>query len=126
MYKDVARISREKIRKVKAQQEVHIITRLCVTLSYKIHQNCFYKHIQSKRRTKDNLHSSLDVVGNLTSEGEMDILSAFFTSVFNSHISFLQDTLPPELEDQHGKQNKPSIIQKETATCCFFWTATSP
>jgi len=55
----------------------------------------FYKYLNSKRRTKENLHPLLDVAGNMTTENKekAEILNAFFTSVFKSQASYPQDTL---------------------------------
>ena len=43
-----------------------------------------------------------------------EVLSAFFTSVFNSQTSYPQDTLPPDLEVWYGEKNKAHTIQLET------------
>jgi len=53
--------------------------------------------------------------GKLTTEDEekADILSAFFTSVFNSQTNYPEDTQPPQLRDRDGEQNKCHTIQEE-------------
>ena len=48
-----------------------------------------YKHISSKRRAWENLHSLLGEAGNVTTEDKekADVLNAFFTCVFKSQTS---------------------------------------
>ena len=45
-----------------------------------------------------------------------EVLSAFFTSAFNSQISYPQGTLRPDLEVWDAMQNTPLVIQVETVT----------
>ncbi|KAK4808571.1 hypothetical protein QYF61_009874 [Mycteria americana] len=46
-------------------------------------------------------------------EENVEVLHAFFASVFNSQTSYPQVIQPPELEDRDGEQNKSPIIQEE-------------
>ena len=71
---------REKIRKAKAQLELNL------AIGIKENKKHFYKHINNKRRAKENLHPLLDAAGNVTTEDkeEAEVLSAFFTSAFKS------------------------------------------
>ena len=73
-YKEVVRMCREKIRKAKAQLELNLAT------GAKKDQEILYKHISSKRRTKENLYSLLDEAGNVTTEDKekAEVLNAFF------------------------------------------------
>lgn len=61
----------------------------------------------NKRRTKENLHHLLDTIWNITTKDEekVEVLSVLSASVFNSQISYLQGTSPPEMEDMGGEQN---------------------
>ena len=79
-YKEVVKMCREKIRKAKAQLELNLAA------GVKGNKKLFYKCINSKRRTRENLHSLLDEAGNVTTEDKekADILNAFFTSLFKS------------------------------------------
>ena len=54
-----------------------------------------------------NLHPLLDAVGNITTKDEekVEVLSVLSASVFNSQVSYLQGTSPPEMEDMGGEQN---------------------
>ena len=61
-YKEVVKMCREKIRRVKAQLEFNLAA------GVKRNKKLFYKYINSKRRTKENLHSLLDEAGNATTE----------------------------------------------------------
>jgi len=76
-------------------------------------QKKFLTSILAVRRGLKNLHPLLDVGGNTTTEvkEEVEILTAFFTSVFKSHTSYPQCTLTPDLEVLDGEQNKPLMIQ---------------
>jgi len=57
----------------------------------------------------------LDGGGSIANKDEekAEVLSAFFTAVFNSQTSYSQGTQPPLLEDRDGAQNKPPIIQED-------------
>ena len=81
---------REKIRQAKAQLELNLAA------GVKGNKKLFYKSINSKRRTRENLHSLLDEAGNVTTEDKekADVLNAFFTSVFKRQTGYPQD---PEL-----------------------------
>jgi len=52
----------------------------------KENKKLFYKHINSKRRAKENLRPLLDAVGNLTTEDreKAKVLNAVFTPIFKS------------------------------------------
>jgi len=58
------RLCREKIRRAKAYLEINLATTI------KDNKKCFYKHINNKRRAKDNLHPLLDVGGNIVTKDE--------------------------------------------------------
>ena len=92
--KQVAKICRVEVRKARAQLELRLAT------AVKENKKSFYKYISGKRRTKDNFHPLLDAVGNVTTEdkAKTEVLNAFFTSAFNSQISYPQGTLRPNLE----------------------------
>ena len=102
-YKEVAKVCREEVRKAKAQLELRLAT------AVKENKKCFHKYINSKRRTKENFHPLLDAAGNVTTEDKekAEVLNAFFTSAFNSQISYPQGTLCPDLEVWDAMQNTP-------------------
>ena len=77
---------REKIRKAKAQLELNL------TAGVKGNKKLFYKYINSKRRTRENLPSLLDEAGNVTTEDKdkAEVPNAFFTSVFKGQTSYPQ------------------------------------
>lgn len=56
-YEEVARICKEKIIKAKAQLEIDLAT------TVKDNKKLFYKYTNSKRRTKENLHTSPSFTG---------------------------------------------------------------
>ena len=76
----------------------------------------FYKYINSKRRTRENLHSLLDEAGNVTTEDKekADVLNAFFTSVFKRQTGYPQVSPLSDLAALAGEQTKPPTIQEET------------
>lgn len=78
----------------------------------------FYKYVNIKGRIKENLHPLLAVAGHIiTGDGEKaDYLNSFFTSVFNSQISYVQGIQPHELEDSDGKQNKHPVSPEEAVS----------
>ena len=61
-YKEVVTMCRGEIRKAKAQLEFNLAA------GVKRNKKLFYKYIDSKRRTKENIHSLLDEAGNVTTE----------------------------------------------------------
>ena len=85
-------------------------------LGVKGNKKLFYKFINSKRRTRENLHSLLDEAGNVTTEDEekADVLNAFFTSVFKSQTCYPQVSPLSDLAVLAGEQTKPPTIQEET------------
>jgi len=81
----------------------------------KDNKKSFYKYKNNKRGTKEYFHPLLDATGNVTTEDKKaEVLNAFFTSAFNSQISYPQVTLHPDLEVWDGMQNLPPVIQVET------------
>ncbi|KAK4815791.1 hypothetical protein QYF61_007231 [Mycteria americana] len=107
-YKGVARLCREKIRRVKAELELNLATAIN-------NKKYFFKYISSKRRAKENLQPLLDERGNTVTKDEekAEVLNAFFASVFNSTANCSLGTQPLELEDRDGDQNGAPIIQGE-------------
>ena len=101
---------REKNGKAKAQLELNLAA------GVKRNKNLFYRYMNSKRRTKENLHSLPDEAGNVTTEDKekADVLNAFFTSVFKSQTSYPQVSPLSNLAVLAGEQTKPPTIQEET------------
>ena len=106
-YKEVVKMCREKIRKAKAQLELNLAA------GVKENKKLFYKYINSKRRTRENLHSLLDVV-RIRDKEKAEVLNAFFTSIFKSQTSYPQGTPLSDLAVSAGEQTKPPMIQEET------------
>ena len=109
-YKEVVRMCRGEIRKAKAQLEFNLAA------GVKRNKKLFYKYINSKRRTKENIHSLLDEAGNVTTEDKekAEVLNAFFTSVFKSQTSYPQDTPLSDLVISAGEHTNPPVILEET------------
>ena len=84
-YRYVVKLCREKKRKAKAQLELSLATRA------KENRKCFYKHINSKRKARENVHPLLDAEGSLVSRDrdKAEVLDAFFASVFNNKPCYL-------------------------------------
>lgn len=57
----------------------------------------FYKYINNKRRAKENIHSLLNAVGNIT--GKEKEKASLLPSIFYSQNIYSQGTQAPELED---------------------------
>uniref|UniRef100_A0A8C2SLP0 Reverse transcriptase domain-containing protein n=1 Tax=Coturnix japonica TaxID=93934 RepID=A0A8C2SLP0_COTJA len=108
-YKEAAKMCRRKIREAKAQLESKLATGL------KTNKKLFYKYINYKRRTKENLHSLLDEAANVITEDKekAEVLNAFFTSVFKSHLGYSQGSPRSDLVVSAGEQTEPPVILEE-------------
>ncbi|GAB0196742.1 hypothetical protein GRJ2_002139500 [Grus japonensis] len=93
-YRDAARLCREKIHAAKAQLEL----KLASTVGD--NKKGFFKYVNNKRRTRENIGSLLDKNGHLTNRDidKAETFNAFFASVFNTDDG-LWDPSCPELED---------------------------
>ena len=109
-FKEVVKMCREKIRKAKAQLELNLAA------GVKGNKKLSYKYINSKRRTRENLHSLLNEARNVTTEDKekADILNAFFTSVLKRQTGYPQVSPLSDLAALAGEQTKPPTIQEET------------
>ena len=78
----------------------------------KRNKKLFYKYINSKRRTRENLHSLLDEAENVTTgnKEKAEVPNAFFTCVFKSQTSYPQSTPLSDLVVLAGEQTKPPTI----------------
>ena len=103
------KLCREKIRKAKAELELSLATKP------KENSKCFYKHINSKRKARENLHRLLNAKGNLVTKNQdkAEVFNALFASVFNSETCYSLGTQPPALVDRDGEQNRPCMIHNE-------------
>ena len=104
------KLCREKIRKAKVRLELSLATKA------KENSKCFYKHINSKRKARENLHPLSDAEGNLVTKDrdKAEVLNAFLVSVFNNKTCYSLGTQPPALVDRDGEENKPFMIHDET------------
>ncbi|NXG02146.1 PO22 protein, partial [Sakesphorus luctuosus] len=110
--RDLVRSCRKKIRETKAQFEVNLAT------SVRENKKCFYKYINNKRRDKKNLHSLLDLKGNVVNQDKekAEVLNICFTSVFTTKTGSPQDNWPLELIDNDRKVNNPPKFQENTVS----------
>jgi len=108
-YRGLVRVSKEEIRKAKAQLELRLTT------AVRDNKKCFYKYFDNEKRAKENLHPLFDAGGNTANKDKekAKVLKAFFASVFNSQTGYSQGSQPPVLEDREGERNKPPIIQEQ-------------
>ncbi|GAB0181631.1 mitochondrial enolase superfamily member 1 [Grus japonensis] len=93
-YRDAANLCREKIHVAKAQLEL----KLASTVGD--NKKGFFKYVNNKRRTRENIGSLLNENGHLTNRDidKAEMFNAFFASVFNTD-DRLWDPSCPELED---------------------------
>lgn len=113
MFKDVVRSWRRKIREAKAQLELKLAT------SMKDYKKCFYKCINSKRRGKKNLHSLLDLMGNIANKDKekTKLLNTFFTSAkellnhLDAHKAMGPDGIHPRVMREMADDQSWLIVQ---------------
>ena len=73
---------------------------------------CFYKHINSKRKARENLHPLLDAEGNLVTK-DRDKAEVLNASVFNNKTCYSLGTQPSVQVNRDGEQNEPCMIHDE-------------
>ena len=114
-YRYVVRLCREKIRKAKVQLELSLAAKVKENSKY------FYKHINGKRKSRENLHPLLDSEGNLVTEDreKAEVLNTFFALVFKGKTCNSLGKQPPALVDGEGEQNKPCVIHDEMVLDLF-------
>ncbi|XP_048822867.1 uncharacterized protein LOC125702985 [Lagopus muta] len=100
---------REEVRKAKARLELGLAT------AVKENKKSFYKYTNGKRKTKGNVCPLIDAAGNVTTDDKekAEVLSAFFTSAFNSQSSYLRGTLCPDLDIWADTQHVSPEIEVE-------------
>ncbi|GAB0179481.1 mitochondrial enolase superfamily member 1 [Grus japonensis] len=100
-YRDAAHLCREKNHVTKVQLEL----KLASTVGD--NKKGFFKYVNNKRRTRDNIGSLLDENGHLTNRDidKAETFNAFFASVFNTD-DRLWDPRCPELEDRDCGNDK--------------------
>lgn len=91
-YKEVVRLCREEIRRLKAQ--------LNLAAAIKGNEKCFHKNINRKRRAKNGRETMIRMRKRLMYS------NAFFASVFNSKINCFQGTQHLVLEETTEEQNE--------------------
>lgn len=86
------------------------LSSICLLL-LKIIKQCFYKYINKKRKTKENLHSLLDMRENIVMEhkGNTELVNASF-GLNLSKANCSQGRQPPELDDSDSEWDKAFII----------------
>ena len=100
-YRDAIHVCREKICVAKAQLELKL------AMSVGDNKIVFFRYVNRKRRTKENIGPLLDGEGLLTDNdiGKAETLNAFFASVFNANDG-LRDPGCPEIEGWDGGDDK--------------------
>lgn len=90
-YSNVSRSYTDKTGKAEVQLYVAITVKNNFFFKYSKNKRCFYKHINNKRRAKENLQSLLDIVWSIVTkdEEEGEVLNVF-VSVFNRKTSYSQ------------------------------------
>ncbi|NXG02903.1 RTXE polymerase, partial [Sakesphorus luctuosus] len=96
------------IRERKVQFKVNLAN------SVRDNKKSFYKYINNKMRDKENLHSLLDLEGNIVKKDEekAEVLDTYFASVFTSKTGGPQDNWPLELIDREST----TVFQETTVT----------
>ena len=96
---------------------------LCLPTAAKDNKKCFYKYINNKRRAKENLHPLLDAGRRVVTKDKekVEVLNAFFTSVFNSKTSCSPGTQLPEQEGRDREQNEAewTISEGKWLVTCY-------
>ncbi|KAJ7425173.1 hypothetical protein BTVI_03850 [Pitangus sulphuratus] len=97
---------------MKAKFELDLAT------SVKDNKKSFYRYISSRRTDKENLHSLLDMGGNIVikEEDKAEVFNTSFTLVFNSKTCCPEDSWLLELVDRDKKLNRSPVFKEETVS----------
>ncbi|NWI57793.1 RTJK polymerase, partial [Calyptomena viridis] len=108
VFRGVVRACRKKIREAKARFEFKLST------SVENNKKSFYKYINGKRKDKIGLCSLLHGAGNLVTKNEekVEVLNAFFASVFSGKTACPQDNSPLGLVNNVREHYCPLVIQE--------------
>ncbi|KAJ7415920.1 hypothetical protein WISP_75283 [Willisornis vidua] len=107
-FRNIVRLCRKKIRETKAQFDMNLAT------SVRDNKKSFYKYINNKKGGKENLHSLLDLRGNIVNRDEKaEVRKTYFASVFTSKTGGPQDNWPLELVERDRELNRPPVFQEE-------------
>ena len=103
------------IRRSKAQLEINLAS------AVKDNKKCFYKYVNSKRKTRESLHSLLDTGGNMVTSDEekAEVLNAFFASVFNNRLVVLRESSLLSQKTETGRTTPLHSSRRQPVTYCI-------
>jgi len=107
-YRNIVEVCREATRKAKAHLELNLAR------DVKENNNkSFFKYLSSKQKTRDNARLLLNEVGALVKEDtEVELLKAFFASVFTTKASPQASKSLEVREEAWRKENLP-LVEKD-------------
>jgi len=112
-YRNVVRACRDAKRKAKAHLEMKLAR------DVKNNKKGFFKYINSKRKTRDNVGPLLNEVGVLVTEDaeKAELLNAFFASVFRAKAGPQESQAPEVREEAHREDDFPLVKEDCVRDC---------
>jgi len=113
-YREIVPVARKQVRKTKALTEINLAT------DVKVKKKAFYRYVNDKRQTRENVGPLWKEAGDLVSWDveKAELLNDFFASVFNSKCSS-HTTQVAEGKDRDWENEETPIVGEDQVRDCL-------